>query len=94
MKLEVRGLSRETYRHLDHKELRNLRSQALHLTLDISFASTHVASKSIGQAGKGLLKDQLSEFGKTFEVPGASSEEITSLLESYVTRVEAKYEAS
>lgn len=94
VKLEVRGLSRETYRHLDHKELRNLRAQALHLTLDISFVSTNVASKSIGQAGKGLLKDQLSEFGKMFEVPGASSEEITNLLESYVTRVEAKYEAS
>lgn len=94
VKLEVRGMSRETYRHLDHKELRNLRARALHLTLDISFLSTGHIGNSVGQAGRGLLKDQLAEFSKSFEVPGASREEISSLLESYVTRVEAKYEAS
>ena len=93
-RLEVRGISRETYRHLDHKELRGLRAQALHLTLDISFASAQLNTKSVGQAGRGLLKDQLAEFSKSFEVPGASHEEISNLLESYVTRVEAKYEAS
>ncbi len=94
IRLEVRGLTRETYRHLDHKELRALRSRALNLTLDMTFASPTSHGRSIGQAGKGLLKDQLREFSKTFEVPGASQEEIGSLLESYVARVEAKYEAS
>ncbi len=94
VRLEVRGLSRETYRHLDHKELRVLRSRALNLNLDITFASTTPHARSVGQAGKGLLKDQLREFSKSFEVPGASHEEIGSLLESYVARVEAKYEAS
>jgi DNA repair exonuclease SbcCD nuclease subunit len=94
VRLEVRGLSRETYRHLDHKELRILRSRALNLNLDITFASTTPHARSVGQAGKGLLKDQLREFSTSFEVPGASHEEIGSLLESYVARVEAKYEAS
>jgi DNA repair exonuclease SbcCD nuclease subunit len=94
VRLEVRGLSRETYRHLDHKELRVLRSRALNLNLDITFASTTPHARSVGQAGKGLLKDQLREFSKSFEGPGASHEEIGSLLESYVARVEAKYEAS
>jgi exonuclease SbcD len=94
VRLEVRGISRETYRHLDHKELRSLRARALHLSLDISFASTQSALRSVGQAGRGLLKDQLAEFSKSFEVPGASQEEISVMLESYVTRVEAKYEAS
>ena len=94
VRLEVRGMSRETYRHLDHKELRNLRARALNLTLEISFVSSQGAMRSIGQAGKGLLKDQLKEFSKSFEVPGASQEEISTLLESYVSRVEAKYEAS
>ena len=94
VKLEIRGLSRETYRHLDHKELRNLRARALNLTLDISFLSSQGSSHSVGQAGKGLLKDQLKEFSKGFEVPGASQEEISSLLELYVSRVEAKHEAS
>jgi len=94
VRLEVRGISRETYRHLDHKELRVARARALHLTLDITFASTSNLSRSVGQAGKGLLKDQLREFSKGFEVPGASQEEIGSLLEAYVARVEAKYEAS
>lgn len=94
VRLEVRGLSRETYRHLDHKELRVLRSRALNLNLDITFASTTPHARAVGQAGKGLLKDQLREFSKSFEVPGASHEEIGSLLESYVARVEAKYEAS
>lgn len=94
VKLEVRGMSRETYRHLDHKELRSLRAQALHLTLDLTFVSSGQISSSVGQAGRGLLKDQLAEFSKSFEVPGASREEIATLLESYVNRVEAKYEAS
>lgn len=94
VRLEVRGMSRETYRHLDHKELRNLRARALNLTLEISFVSSQGAVSSVGQAGKGLLKDQLKEFSKSFEVPGASQEEIATLLESYVSRVEAKYEAS
>jgi DNA repair exonuclease SbcCD nuclease subunit len=94
VKLEIRGLSRETYRHLDHKELRNIRARALNLTLDISFLSSQGSSGLVGQAGKGLLKDQLKEFSKAFEVPGASQEEISSLLESYVSRVEAKHEAS
>ncbi len=94
VRLEVRGITRETYRHLDHKELRVLRARALNLTLDITFASQSPLNRSVGQAGKGLLKDQLREFSKSFEVPGASQEEIGSLLESYVTRVEAKYEAS
>ena len=94
VRLEVRGITRETYRHLDHKELRVLRARALNLTLDITFASQSPLNRSVGQAGKGLLKDQLREFSKSFEVPGASQDEIGSLLESYVTRVEAKYEAS
>ena len=94
VRLEVRGMSRETYRHLDHKELRNLRARALNLTLDISFLSSQGALRSVGQAGRGLLKDQLKDFSKSFEVPGASQEEISTLLESYVSRVEAKYEAS
>jgi exonuclease SbcD len=94
VRLEVRGMTRETYRHLDHKELRAFRARALNLSLDITFASTASHPRSVGQAGRGLLKDQLREFSKTFEVPGASQEEIGALLESYVARVEAKYEAS
>lgn len=94
VRLEVRGMSRETYRHLDHKELRNLRARALHLTLDITFASSQHSATSVGQAGRGLLKDQLIEFSKSFEVPGASHDEVARLLESYVARVEATHEAS
>ena len=87
-------MSRETYRHLDHKELRNLRARALNLSLDISFVSSQGALSSVGQPGRGLLKDQLKDFSNSFDVPGASQEEISTLLESYVSRVEAKYEAS
>jgi hypothetical protein len=94
VRLEVRGMSRETYRHLDHKELRNLRARALNLSLDISFVSSQGALSSVGQPGRGLLKDQLKDFSKSFDVPGASQEEISTLLEAYVSRVEAKYEAS
>lgn len=94
VRLEIRGMSRETYRHLDHKELRGLRARALNMTLDIAFASSSPTFRSVGQAGKGLLKDQLKEFSKSFEVPGATHDEITAMLESYVSRVEAKYEAS
>ena len=94
VRLEVRGISRESYRHLDHKELRALRARALHFTLDISFASVKIEGRAIGSPGKGLLKDELKEFSKSWEVPGVASEEIATILDGYVSQVEAKYEAS
>ena len=94
VRLEIRGMTRETYRHLDHKALRTLRAQALNLTLDISFVSTTSDAKTVAQPGRGLLKDQLAEFSREWEVPGVTRDEMASLLESYVARVEAKHEAS
>jgi hypothetical protein len=87
-------MSRESYRHLDHKALRALRAQALNLTLDISFVNTYKESSTVSKPGKGLLKDQLLEFSKSAEVPGVSHEEISAILGGYISRVEAKYEAS
>jgi DNA repair exonuclease SbcCD nuclease subunit len=94
VRLEVKGMSRESYRHLDHKALRALRAQALNLTLDISFVNTYKESSTVSKPGKGLLKDQLLEFSKSAEVPGVSHEEISAILGGYISRVEAKYEAS
>lgn len=94
VRLEIKGMSRESYRHLDHKALRALRAQALNLTLDISFVSNYKESSTVSKPGKGLLKDQLLEFSKSAEVPGVSHEEISAILGGYISRVEAKYEAS
>lgn len=94
VRLEIRGMTREIYRHLDHKALRALRAQALNLTLDIAFSTTSSDARTSAQPGRGLLKDQLAEFSREWEVPGVSRDEMASLLESYVARVEAKHEAS
>jgi exonuclease SbcD len=94
VRLEIRGMTREIYRHLDHKALRALRAQALNFTLDIAFVSTTSDARTAAQPGRGLLKDQLAEFSREWEVPGVSRDEMASLLESYVARVEAKHEAS
>jgi DNA repair exonuclease SbcCD nuclease subunit len=94
VRLEIKGVSRECYRNLDHRELRALRAKALNLTLDISFAATAVNSGAIKGPGRGILRDELLEFSKTGEVPGISHDEIAQTLGTYLGKVEAKYEAS
>jgi exonuclease SbcD len=94
VRLSITNISRESYKHLDHKALRALRAKALHLTLDITFVSTVADVKSVGQPGKGHLRDQLIEFSKSWEVPGVPQEEIAEVLGRYLTKVEASYEAS
>lgn len=94
VRLSITNISRESYKHLDHKALRALRAKALHLTLDITFVSTVADVKSVGQPGKGRLRDQLIEFSKSWEVPGVPQEEIAEVLGRYLTKVEASYEAS
>jgi exonuclease SbcD len=94
VRLEIKGISRESYRNLDHRELRALRAKALNLTLDISFAAVSLSSAALGAPGRGLLRDELIEFSKGGEVPGISHEEIARTLGTYLSKVEAKYEAS
>lgn len=93
-RLQIGNITRETYRNLDHKALRALRAQALHLTLDVTFVSVHGDVKAIAQPGRGLLRDQLLDFSKTWEVPGISTDDIAEVLSGYLSKVEASYEAS
>jgi hypothetical protein len=94
VRLSIHNVSRETYRNLDHKELRALRAKALNLTLDITFSSFSPDVQALQQPGKGLLKDQLIDFSKGWEVPGVSQEELADVLSGYLAKVEAKHEAS
>jgi exonuclease SbcD len=94
VRLSLLNVSRESYKNLDHKLLRQIRARALHLTLDISFTSTAGDVKSMSKPGQGLLRDQLVEFSKTWEVPGVSQEEIADVLGRYLSKVEATHEAS
>lgn len=94
VRLSLTDVSRECYKHLDHKALRALRAKALHLTLDITFASVAGDIKAVGQAGRGLLKDQLIDFSQTWEVPGVAKDEVAAVLERYLNKVEAAHEAS
>ena len=48
----------------------------------------------LNQAGKGVLKDQLIEFSKSWEVPGVEQSELAEVLSGYLAKVEAKHEAS
>ncbi len=94
VRLEMKNVSRECYRHLDHKELRALRAQALNLTLDLSFATQSAGGESASRPGRGLLRDELLTFCKNWEVPGVSEAELAQVLIDYAARVEAKHEAS
>jgi len=94
VRLSLLNISRESYKNLDHKMLRQIRSRALHLTLDISFTSTAGDVKNMNKPGQGLLRDQLIDFSKTWEVPGVSQEEIADVLGRYLSKVEATHEAS
>jgi DNA repair exonuclease SbcCD nuclease subunit len=94
VRLTLVNVSREVYKNLEHKTLRLLRSKALHMTLDISFAATSGELQAVSKPGKGLLKDQLTEFSKTWEAPGITQQEISEMLEGYLAKVEASYEAS
>jgi len=94
VRLEIKGLSRECYRNLDHRELRALRAKALNLTLDISFASNTVSTGALKAPGRGVLKEELLEFSKSSEVPGISQDEVAQTLSTYLSKVEASYEAS
>ncbi len=93
-RLVLSDISRETYKNLDHKALRALRMKALHLTLDITFVSAIGDVKAMARPGTGLLKDQLIEFSRTWEVPGISHQELSEVLDRYLTKVEASHEAS
>jgi len=94
VRLSIHNVSRETYRNLDHKELRALRAKALNLTLDITFLTTRPDLERLSQPGKGVLKDQLIEFSKSWEVPGVEHTELAEVLSGYLAKVEAKHEAS
>jgi exonuclease SbcD len=94
VRLEIRGITRECYRSLDHKQLRELRGKALNFTLDISFATASNPTQAALQPGKGRLRDQLLDFSRTSEVPGIAPEELAGVLESYLSKMEAEHEAS
>lgn len=94
VRLSIVNVSRESYKNLDHKALRALRAKALNLTLDIMFMSNTTEIQSLAQPGKGLLKEQLVEFSKSWEVPGVSHSEIADVLTKYLGQVEASHEAS
>jgi exonuclease SbcD len=93
-RLALTNISRESYKNLDHKALRALRMKALHLTLDITFVSATGDVQAMGRPGTGLLKDQLVEFSKTWDAPGITHQELSEVLERYLTKVEASHEAS
>jgi DNA repair exonuclease SbcCD nuclease subunit len=94
VRLSLVNISRESYKNLDHKLLRQLRARALHLTLDITFTSTVYDGQVSSKPGQGLLRDQLVEFSRTWEVPGVSHDEIADMLQRYLLKVEASHEAS
>jgi exonuclease SbcD len=93
-RLALINISRESYKNLDHKALRALRMKALHLTLDITFVSATGDVQSMGRPVTGLLKDQLVEFSKNWDAPGIDHQELSAVLERYLTKVEASDEAS
>lgn len=94
VRLSIHNVSRETYRNLDHRELRALRAKALNLTLDITFSTVRPDVEKLAQPGRGVLKEQLLEFSKSWEIPGVTQDEVSQVLSGYLARVEAKHEAS
>jgi len=99
VRLDIQSVSRECYRHLNHKELRELRAQALHFTVDLTFANQGTDLKNVTRIGKGGLKEELLIFAKQQSsagliTPGVALEVIESTLSTFAAKVEAKYEAT
>jgi len=94
VRLEIRNVSRDSYRHLDHREIRELRARALNLTLDLGFAAQVGDGQAISKQKSGSLREELMNFSKTWDVPGITPDEVSNTLVTYLSKVEAKYEAS
>jgi len=93
VRLELKNVSRDSYRNLDHRAIRALRSQALNLTLDLSFAAVGRARDGLEHIARTGLRKEILRFAQESAVPGISRDEIAATLESYITKVEARHEA-
>ena len=91
LRLEVQNIPRETYRYLNHRELRSYRAAALNFTLDLR-SSTENDLKHSKHGQLRSLREELSEFCKEKISPEDERSEMSQLLLTYLDNVEAQNE--
>jgi exonuclease SbcD len=90
---KLSSLDRAAYRSLDQKQLRNWRSQALHLFLDIEFSSKVSLVKAFKEAGNSL-ENRLQSFIEAQQPEtSAEREALSQLLAGYINKTEVSNEA-
>lgn len=94
VRLEVFNIPRDTYRYLNHRDLRTFRSRALNFTLDLRGLEEDQTAVSATIAKFRSLKDDLTAFCGTYDTNGVESAHILKLLISYLDKIEARNEAA
>ena len=95
VRLQIDNISRETFRQLDHRELKRLKADALNFTLEIMppRASSSVEPKGAAAfSGVDRLVAELIEYSRQSS-PGSGAL-LAQLLEGYIKKIEANNEAS
>jgi DNA repair protein SbcD/Mre11 len=95
VRLEVTNLSREVYRYLDHKALRNYRGQALNFSLDVRAPGQEAGAAGAPRERAKSLREELVSFCAVMEESGSvPRRQITDTLIRYLDITEAEREAS
>lgn len=92
VRLEVLNLSRETYRGLSHKSIREWRSKALNLTLEIK-APAQFSTINLSAAKLKNLPAALLEFCKSREKTVNPAERVAATIQRFLDQLEVNNEA-
>lgn len=93
VRLELVRVDRESFKHLDHKQLRALRAPALHFALDIHYADRpEVVVLPVGRKRK--LIEEVRELLQQFPLQHSSAGDVEGLILKYLRQLEGADEAS
>ncbi|RIL06849.1 MAG: hypothetical protein DCC75_10495 [Proteobacteria bacterium] len=92
VRVELRNISRQVFRELDHRQLRRWRAEALNLSLDVksplAFGGAAAQHKFTGS-----LERELTDFCAKAELQYGSIEKIAALIGGYMKKLEEADEA-
>lgn len=93
VRLELGNVDRESFKLLDHKQLRALRSAALHFSLDVRYIERSAELElTIGRRKK--LIDEVRDLLTQYPLQHATSKDVEAVIVRYLTQLESADEAS
>ena len=94
LRLEVINVPREIFRRLNHRELRALRAQALHLALEIRPPQVFRGDKPLSGNRRGRLEDDLREYCAEWRpTTGVETSKVFEVIKRYIHKAEGTDEA-